>query len=230
MKDFGKIIAHRGVHDNITIPENSIPAFLKAIRLDYAIELDVQLTSDNVLVVFHDDNLSRMTGVDAFLQKCSYDDIKSFSLLNTKYGIPTFQEVLSLVSDKVLLDIEIKPTKKIREVCSILMKQLEGYHNYVVKSFDPRIVRYMKKHYPSVKVGYLIHDHYDTLFYSLILPSSWILFYCKPDFLAISKKLLNTPKYHSLYQKYPILVWTIKKKDEMNSSSFHYICNNLPFH
>ena len=53
-----KIIAHRGIFNNLNIPENSIKSFKKALRLGYPIELDVHLTKDNILVVFHDHNLS----------------------------------------------------------------------------------------------------------------------------------------------------------------------------
>ena len=54
-------VAHRGLHGN-GIPENSVPAFLKAIEAGYAIETDVRLSKDGVPVVFHDDTLVRMTG------------------------------------------------------------------------------------------------------------------------------------------------------------------------
>ena len=53
-------IAHRGLHDQQT-PENSLPAFKKAIEKGYAIEIDLQMTKDGVIVVFHDDFLDRMT-------------------------------------------------------------------------------------------------------------------------------------------------------------------------
>ena len=51
-------VAHRGIHDNITVPENSLPAFNAAAEAGCGIELDVQFTKDRQLVVFHDDNLS----------------------------------------------------------------------------------------------------------------------------------------------------------------------------
>ena len=61
-------IAHRGMFDNKKIPENSIKAFKKALKYNYSIELDVQLTKDNILVVFHDENLKRMTNIDKLLK------------------------------------------------------------------------------------------------------------------------------------------------------------------
>ena len=58
------IIAHRGIHNNKDIPENSIPAFKKALEKNLPIELDVHLTKDNVVVVFHDSIIKRMTGAN----------------------------------------------------------------------------------------------------------------------------------------------------------------------
>ena len=63
MKIRNNRIAHRGAFNNIDIPENSLLAFKKAIDMKWDIELDVQLTKDNVLVVFHDEDLKRMTGI-----------------------------------------------------------------------------------------------------------------------------------------------------------------------
>ena len=57
------LYAHRGLHDNASeAPENSMAAFKKAVYAGYGIELDVHLTSDEKLVVFHDDDLSRICG------------------------------------------------------------------------------------------------------------------------------------------------------------------------
>ena len=129
-----KIIAHRGMFSNPTIPENSIMAFKKALEFSYPIELDVQLTKDNILVVFHDDNLKRITGIDKRVEDCTYDELKKLTLFDTKEHIPSFKEVLDLVDGKVLLDIEIKPTKRINNACSILMNMisLTRQHNYAL--------------------------------------------------------------------------------------------------
>ena len=61
----GAKFAHRGLYTaDQTVPENSIPAFDAAARAGYGIELDIQLTADGQIVVFHDDNLKRMCGID----------------------------------------------------------------------------------------------------------------------------------------------------------------------
>jgi glycerophosphoryl diester phosphodiesterase len=230
MKLNGKIIAHRGIFDNELVPENSIPAFKKAIKENIPIELDVQLTKDNVLVVFHDDNLYRMTGKDINIQKVKYDEIKNIKLLNTNEVIPTFEEVLKLVDNKVLLNIEIKSNRRIKDVCTILMEHLHYYWNFVLQSFNPFMLRYIKNNYFSIEVGLLVKNEYPGFISDLFYKSKFIIKYSKTDFLSISKKLLKNKKFSKLTKFYPTLLWTIKKDEEVNyNDEFIYICNNLPF-
>ena len=215
-------IAHRGMFDNIKIPENSIASFKKALKYNYSIELDVQLTKDNVLVVFHDNNLKRMTGLDKLITDTNYEELKTLKLLNTKESIPTLDEVLNLINNKVLLDIEVKDTKKIKEITNILKDKLKNYNNYVLKSFNPRIVRNLKKNI-NTEVGYLIDSKHKFLYSNLIIK------YSKADFLSISKKLLKSKKFQKLKNKYQLLIWTIKDKDEIKDENIIYICNSLPY-
>jgi len=231
MKIDGNIIAHRGVHNNITIPENSLKAFKKAIELKYPIELDVQLTKDNKLVVFHDETLKRLTNKEGIIQKMNYDEFKDITLLNSKEIIPTLEEVLKLVDNQVLIDIEIKKTKRIKKTCTELIKQLNGFDNFIIKSFDFRIVRYLKKYNPNLEVGLLLtalkkHNKLVNNFFT----RKFILKYLKVDFLALSKKLLEVKDFQKIIDSVPTLVWTITNKEEIdNTSNLIYICDNLPF-
>ena len=75
------LIAHRGLH-NERIQENSIEAFKRAVEKGYGIELDVAFTKDDVLVVFHDASLLRMSGVDKKIWECTYSELQELSLLN----------------------------------------------------------------------------------------------------------------------------------------------------
>ena len=223
MKLANNKIAHRGMFDNIKIPENSLKAFKKAIKYDYPIELDISVTKDNILIIFHDNNLKRMTGLDKLVEEVNYSEIKKLKLLNTNEYIPTLDEVLDLVNNKVLLDIEVKTTKKYKIVCDILKNKLKNYDNYILKSFNPRIVRYLKKNNPNIEVGYLLSDKYKYLSNNLLIK------YSKADFLSISKKLLKKKKFQKLKNKYQLLIWTIKDKDEIKDDNVIYVCNDLPY-
>ena len=218
MKD---LIAHRGAFNNKDIPENSIKAFNEALKLNLAVEYDVQLTKDNILIVFHDDNLYRMTGVDKNVEDVTFEEIKNLTLLDTKEHIPTLNEVLELIDDKVFMDIEIKKTKRFKELCDLLIKELNNYTNYSLKSFYPKIVRYLRINYKDIKSGLLIGDRYKKL------PIKTIIKYSKCDFLSISKNLLKNNKFIKLSKKYPTQIWTIKDKKELTNDNYTYICNNI---
>ncbi len=226
------IIAHRGIHDNITTPENSISSFKKAIDKNLPIEFDIQLTKDNKLVIFHDDNLKRMTGVDKFIQEMNFDEVRKLKLLNTNESIPTFKEVLDLVNKKVLLDIEIKNTNKKKQVVELVLKELENYKGEVyLKSFNPIIVKQIKKKTDKYKLGLLITDKYNINIVDFIFKTNLPIYYLKPDFLAIKKTMLTKKYYKHFKDHYNIFIWTIKTEKEMQKynktylDNISYICN-----
>lgn len=225
------IIAHRGNH-NEKIPENSLAAFKISLKENRPIELDIQLTKDNVLVVFHDYNLYRMTKENLFIQDLTYKEIQKFNLLNTNEKIPTFEEVLKLVKGKVLLDIEIKNTKRIDDTCNKLVELLKNYpNNYLIKSFNPLIVLWFKKNASSIPRGLLITEKYtNNKLINVLVKSKLIINYCQPDFLAISKKMLSQKKWQKYKEKMPILVWTVNSRKEISyqEKNIGYICN-IPF-
>ena len=151
------IIAHRGVHNNKNIPENSSLAFKKAVDKKYGIEFDIELTKDDVLIIHHDDSLKRMTGIDKSSEELTFEEIRKLKLLDTNEIIPTFKELLDLVDGKVFLDIEIKSTKQVKKVVELVLKELEDYKGKLsLKSFDPKIVNRLKKETDKYKIGLLV--------------------------------------------------------------------------
>ena len=94
--------AHRGLHDNEHgIPENSMAAFQRAVDKGYGIELDVHLTADNQLVVFHDDTLTRMCGINKKISGFLYSYLQQLRLLGTGEGIPLFKDVLAMAAIRI---------------------------------------------------------------------------------------------------------------------------------
>ena len=225
------IIAHRGNHNDL-IPENSLKAFKTSVKENRPIELDVQLTKDNILVVFHDYNLFRMTEKNLFVQDLTYEQLEQFNLLNSEEKIPTLKEVLKLVNGKVLLDIEIKNTKRIDDTCKVLLEDLKNYpNNYLIKSFNPLIVLWFKKNAPLIPRGLLLTENYSkNKLISSLLKSNLMIRLCRPDFLAISKKMFKQKKWQKYIEKMPILIWTIKSREEISfkEKNLGFICN-IPF-
>ena len=100
--------AHRGLHNGKDAPENSLAAFEAACQKGYGIELDVQLSRDGTVMVFHDYTLVRMTGCDKKLCELDAEELTALTLGESDQTIPTFAEVLSLVDGRVPLLVELK--------------------------------------------------------------------------------------------------------------------------
>lgn len=150
------LIAHRGFH-NKEIPENSIKAFKRAIKNNYTIEFDIHLLKDNEIIVFHDDNLKRMTKLDKEVKNVTLKEIKKLKLLETKEKIPTLKEVLKLINGKVPIVIELKCDNKAGLLEKELVKLLDDYDGlFCVKSFNPLTVRWFKKNRPNYIRGLLL--------------------------------------------------------------------------
>jgi len=100
--------AHRGLHGG-GVPENSLAAFKKAVDSGHGIELDLQLSADGEVMVFHDYTLVRITGESGLLSERSAEELRSLRLSGTDEHIPTLREVLELVDGRVPLLVEINP-------------------------------------------------------------------------------------------------------------------------
>ncbi|MGI5888700.1 MAG: glycerophosphodiester phosphodiesterase family protein [Oscillospiraceae bacterium] len=157
----GHSFAHRGLYDNEAgIPENSLKAFHRAMEAGFGCELDVQLTSDEHLVVFHDDNLKRACGVDRLVRETSFEEISKLGLFGTDERIPTFDEVLAEVDGKEPLIVELKserPDKRLNtRNCEETLKRLRNYKGtFCIESFDPTIVGWFRKNAPDIVRGQL---------------------------------------------------------------------------
>lgn len=148
-------IAHRGLH-LAGLPENSLAAFARAIEEGYAIELDVQLSRDGVPVVFHDDSLYRLTGVERQLKDLSLAELQQLRLLGTEQRIPSLQEVLDLVDGRVPLLVEIKNDDLPGDLEDKVIPLLRAYDGpYVVQSFNPWVVGYFARNAPEMTRGQL---------------------------------------------------------------------------
>ena len=115
---YGRHYAHRGLFDNDSVaPENSLAAFKKAVDAGYGIELDVQLSKDEKLVVFHDATLKRMCGIDGKVWDYTLEELQQMKLLNSNETIPTFEQFLEVVDGKVPFILEYKLDRAQTRVC-----------------------------------------------------------------------------------------------------------------
>ena len=159
-----KSVAHRGYFDNEAgVPENSLASFQAAIEKGFVIELDIQLSSDGVAMVFHDADLERMCGVQGKIWDYTAAELKEMKLLGTEEKIPTFEETLAFIDGKVPLLVEYKMDKVDTAVCAAGQALLDQYEGaYAMQSFDPRALLWYKKNAPQVARGQLAEEFWDN--------------------------------------------------------------------
>ena len=186
-----KNYAHRGLHKRSkAIPENSLAAFDAAASYGYGIELDVQLSSDGQVVVFHDDTLNRVCGVDARVDEKTYDELSKMSLCGTEQTIPLFTDVLRCVRGRSALIVELKNGKSNEELCQKTYDILKNYSgDYCIESFNPFIVRWFRKNAPEVFRGQLAcpPEDYDGAVHpvaAFLLGNTLLNFLSRPQFIA----------------------------------------------
>ena len=163
-----EVTAHRGY--SAAYPENTIPAFKGAIQVgaDWA-ELDVQQTADGEVIVMHDSNLKRTTGLDKEVWQVTWDEIKDLdngSWFDKKYQtvrIPTLEEVLKVCRGKIHLNIEIKPSGHDKDLEEQVAKLLKKYHmrdTCVVSSLKYDSLRKIKEADDSIETAYITSVSY----------------------------------------------------------------------
>lgn len=196
-KLLGVHYAHRGLFNNKgDAPENSLAAFRLAVENNYGIELDIQLSKDNVPVVFHDANLKRMCGVDGKVWDYTLAELQQMKLGSSKETIPTFQEVLETIAGKTPIIVEYKLDRVQTKVCELGNELLTAYEKkyhgaYCIESFHPLAVIWYKKNRPDIIRGQLSmnfqsdsksgknHPAYTVLLTHLISNVA-----ARPDFIA----------------------------------------------
>jgi len=225
--------AHRGLW-NEEFPENSIPAFDAAVKNGFGIECDVQLTKDGKPIIFHDDTLTRMCGLEKRVCELTLDEIKELKLADSEYGIPTFEEFLECVGGKVPLLIELKGVTFDTALCDTVSPILDKYEGeFVIESFNPILLGQMKDIRPDFIRGQLVtvlnrekNGASQGFLKNLLLAALMTDFISRPDFIAYDKKY---PNGISLFLTTRVLgakkcVWTIKNEDEYKNAIKKGVC------
>ena len=149
--------AHRGLHRE-GLPENSMAAFRDALAHGYGIELDLHLMKDGNLAVVHDSRLGRMCGADAVIEDLTAEDLPNLKLDYTEETIPLFEDVLELFNGRPEpMIVELKVANgNYKELAAKAMELLDRYDvQYVVESFDPRAIAWLRSNRPEVLRGQL---------------------------------------------------------------------------
>ena len=204
------VFGHRGVPS--LEPENTLKSFKKAIELKYdAIELDVMLTRDNILIVHHDKHI-KVNSKKMHIADLDYQEILKF----LTHKPPKLDEVLGSIGHQININVEIKDqgrgyVKIIDKVISSL-KNLNLIDNIVISCFNPRFIKYVKK----------IDDRFATAWIwgtkNLYFFNHWkiVLNYLNPQAIHIKYELISSQLISQIKtQNIKVLAYTVNKKSTL---------------
>ncbi|WP_369059945.1 glycerophosphodiester phosphodiesterase [Caulobacter sp. 73W] len=233
---FEPAVAHRGLWSQDGAPENSLAAFQAACAGGYGVELDVQLSADGEAMVFHDDRLDRMCGVEGRIADHTAADLSQLRLAGTEETIPSLAEVLVHIGHRAMVHIELKtpfgevgPLEK--RVCEVLID-----HNgpTAVIGFNPYSHAWFADHHPQILRGLDSYSWADKGAEKLApelrksLAALEHVAIARPDFLALGLDMLPSAKAGELRAGgMPIIAWTVRSPDQWDRVKDH--CDNLIF-
>ena len=230
---FPNPVAHRGLHDRASgIIENSASAFEAAIIAGFAIECDVQLTSDGVPVIFHDDDMKRLLGKEGAVADCTAADITSAKLLDSAAGDcpQKFSDFLTQIAGRALLQIELKhqrDTTGTQLLARAVAEALKAYDGPVtVESFDPHLLTAIRQFGFTGPRGIITYDYkpdgWDSHLteeqrYTLRHLLHW--HETQFDFISCSQDALQLPAivfWRALGK--PVTAWTVRNQGEADAA------------
>jgi glycerophosphoryl diester phosphodiesterase len=192
--------------------ENSPSAFAAAIAGGYGIECDVRKSRDGRAIVFHDEQLDRLTAATGSLADLDVATITATPLRGSADCIPTLRDLLQQVAGKVPLLIEVKadPARSVAALCLAVRRELEGYAgDHAVMSFDPRVCQWFRRIAPQIMRG-LVMTEEGARTLSGRVRRHRMLWQAGPDFLAYD--IRDLPGAFPAAQRargLPLLTWTV---------------------
>jgi glycerophosphoryl diester phosphodiesterase len=228
-------IAHRGLHDHARgIPENSLPAFDAAIAAGYPIELDVQQLGDGSLVVFHDDDLRRATGVDRALSSVTRAEIADHRLFGTEARVPSLSEALTQIAGRVPIMLEIKQRGRDVSIAAEVQREIARYAGpLVVQSFNPFVMAWFRRHAGERALGQLA---------GVLERESWLTRHAsrrlvtaalsRPDFVNFELRGLPDAWVEFVVRQFklPLVCWTVRDEQGRKQAErlgINYVFENI---
>lgn len=158
-----QVIAHRGAKGYVS--ENTIAAFQKALELGVdGIELDVFLSSDGEIIVFHDEHTERLTGIPGAISEMQLADIQKLKV-DILHEIPTLADVLHFIDKRIMVNIELKVETTARPVTDLIERFVSvhgwNYDRFLVSSFDWTALKEIRSWNPKIPLGVLTETDLD---------------------------------------------------------------------
>ncbi len=224
-------IAHRGLHDaDSGIVENSRSSVAAAIEAGYAIEVDLQLSADNRVMVFHDASLERLTEADGLLEKFTSSELQKTRFRDTSDPMLTLVDLLALVDGQTPLFLEVKSRwKDVGQLELSIAKALKNYTGPVaVMSFDPNSVSEFRRLAPDIPRGIVAEEFRGKKYWGFLTWGQkinlrhmlhWLR--TRPDFVAFNVENLISiaPQAARILLRKPLLTWTVRTETDVKRAS-----------
>ena len=221
-------IAHRGLWRADGAPENSLAAFQAACEAGYGIELDVQLSADGEAMVFHDDDVARLTGAEGRLRDRTCAEIADLRLCGTDEGIPSLMETLALIGRRAMVCLELKtPYGEVgpleQRVHEIL---IDHAGPAAVIGFNPYSHAWFAHHHPQILRGLDSYSYRDNEVLAREQRQAYAALehvsLAKPHFLALGLDIVAKPPAAKLRESgLPVVAWTVRCDDDWSAASPH---------
>jgi glycerophosphoryl diester phosphodiesterase len=197
-------IGHRGAKGYVA--ENTLDSFQKAIDLGCdGIELDVHLSSDQKVVVIHDETIDRTTTGKGFVKDFTASELK-------KFGIPTLEEVFDLVNQNCFINVELKGEHTAKFVVAIIEKYILeknwSNHHFLISSFDWNALHEVHNLHPEIPIGVLTQTDLDLAFaFAKFIKAKSI----HPYFHLLTKEKVETMQENG----YLVFPWTVNELEDI---------------
>jgi glycerophosphoryl diester phosphodiesterase len=214
-------IAHRGLHAGKAI-ENTESAFAAALKHNYAIECDLQITKDGEAIVFHDDDIDRLLDGKGRVKHHTLKKLKSTPFKSGKDRVQTLAELLEQVGGQVTLVIELKSHWDNNQALTHrTLEVLEDYHGpYALMSFDPEIIACIADRSPvtvrGITADRVVDPYYNPLPLArrLSMRNFDHLARTKPHFVSFDcNGLPFSPITEIRNAGHPVISWTIESPE-----------------
>lgn len=219
-------IGHRGAKGYE--PENTLASFEKAIELGVkGIELDVHLSSDNQLIVIHDETIDRTTNGKGLVNELSLKELKSLRIEN-KQTIPTLLEVFELVNRRCFINIELKGIGTAKPVIELITRYIseKNWHSddFLISSFDWNMLEEIHLLNSKIRIGVLTEESISA---ALAFAKKIKAFSIHPDYELLSKENVALLQENG-FEVYP---WTVNSKEaiqKIKSFNVNGIISDFP--
>jgi glycerophosphoryl diester phosphodiesterase len=226
-------IAHRGLHDRAAgVPENTIAAAKAAAALGFAIECDVQISSDGEAMVFHDHTLERLTGAAGPVKERPAGALGALTVLGSGETVPTLDQFLDAVGASTPIVVEIKSRfdadlALTRRVCDVVFRRSAPI---ALKSFDPEVVEAVRELAPAIPRGIVAEAEFTQGEWALLPPDlrrdmANLLHFprTEPDF--ISWRVRDLPHAAPFLARRlggrPVMTWTVRTPEDVARAAAH---------